>query len=170
MKQLLKLMSLLSLLWFNSLAFAGSTTSPVQSTAKLTSTCVLSATSINFGDITQTGATSTNKWATGNIQVLCTKNSSYSINLNGGTKPGTWRYMTGNSSAATVAYTVCQSQSFNGSFPGGPGCVTPWWQRYGQVNGTGTGALQTYNAYGVTPTGFYNPDSYVDTITATVSY
>jgi spore coat protein U-like protein len=157
-------------------AYAGTTTASSKATATLGSNCSISATGINFGSITQSGS-SQQLWAPsqGNISVLCTNKTTYKIALNmGSNKTGDSRYLVGNAAGQSVLYTICQSASFSGTLGNGGSCALTWRTSTSGVDieksGTGTGAIQSYPMYGIVNTGYYTPDTYSDTITATLTY
>lgn len=170
------LVSLLVTLAAQTGAYAGTTTASAKATATLGSNCSISATGINFGSITQNGSTQ-GLWAPsqGNISVLCTNKTTYKIALNMGVnKTGDSRYLVGNNSGQAVLYTICQSASFSGTLGNGGSCALTWRTSSSGVDieksGTGTGAVQSYPMYGIVNTGYYTPDTYSDTITATLTY
>lgn len=150
-------------------------TSNTKATAQLVAACNISATNINFGNIASTGGTQTLWSSPGNVQVLCNKNASYNIQLNAGVNmSGSYgRQLKGSVSGDLLHYAICPTQSFSGSWSTGQ-CTAGAWFTGGPfnypINGTGTGTAQNYPTYGAIPAGFYTPDNYFDTITATINF
>lgn len=157
-------------------AHAGTNTASTKATATLGSNCSISATGINFGSITQNGS-SQQLWAPsqGSLSILCTNKTTYKIALNMGVNSANdARYLVGDNSGQQVVYTICQSASFSGTLGNGGGCALTWRTSSSGVNiqktGTGNGTMQTIPMYGIVNTGYYIPDTYSDTITATLTY
>lgn len=174
MKFITKILLLLILDFFISLNIsqAGNLTTTNKATAILSSTCSITGTNVDFGNLTANN-TPTTLWATGGVQTLCSKNASYSIQLSLGNNvdSNNWRRMIGASSGTMIQYTLCQTQSSGGTFGTATGgCTVAWRGTQYPKNATGTGAIQNFPVYGWSSTGFYTPDTYSDTITATISY
>ena len=139
---------------------AATATTTFQVTATVQATCLISATNLAFGTYTgvQIAATST-------ISITCTNTSPYNVGLNPGTAPGatvTTRKMTG-PGGALLAYALYQDA----------GHTINWGQTVGTDTeaGTGNGSAQALTVNGLLTAGqFVTPGSYVDTITATVTY
>lgn len=151
---------------------AGSIATNNKAIAILSSTCSITGTNVDFGNLTAI-ITPTTLWATGGVQILCSKNAAYSIQLSLGNNvdPNNWRRMIGASSGALIQYTLCQTQSSGGTFGTATGgCTVAWRGAQYPKSATGTGAIQNFPVYGWSSTGFYTPDTYSDTITATISY
>jgi spore coat protein U-like protein len=132
------------------------TTSTFQVTATVASSCIVTATSLAFGNYTlaQLDNSST-------ITATCTNGTTYTIDLDVGNFSGattTTRRMTG-PSAAGLSYSL-----FSDS-----GRTTNWGNATGSwVSGTGTGAAQVLTVYGRIPanqTALIG--SYTDTVTVT---
>lgn len=174
MRSIIKILLLLILDFFISLniAQAGSITTNNKATATLISTCSITGINVDFGNLTATN-TPTTLWATGGVQALCSKNANYSIQLSLGNNvdPNNWRRMIGASNGAMIQYTLCQTQSSSGTFgTASGGCTVAWRGTQYPKNATGTGSIQSFPVYGWSSTGFYTPDTYSDTITATITY
>lgn len=154
--------------------YAGTATGSTKATAKLSSFCTITAQPINFGNVA--GPTNNLYSSQSNVSVLCTKNSSYTITLNLGinTQGQTTRNMIGATSGQIVNYMICKTPSMSGTWGVNDQCAQPWFSigatNYYTVTGTGTGVNQSYPMYGVVQTGYYTPDNYSDTITATINY
>ena len=153
--------------------FAAQTTATPKATATLAKSCTISATGIDFGNVTGSSHT---QWApsAGNIGVLCSNQTAYTIALNMGLDNISHsRNMVGTNSGQTITYTVCQTQSFSGTFGSGGSCGKTW-RTDTDVSvtyaGTGNGFLQNIPTYGIINSGYYTPDTYSDTITATITY
>lgn len=144
----------------------------LQPILSLVSTCSISSTDIAFGNLTASG-TPANNWAIGTISAKCTRNTSYNIQLNYGTSvdSNNYRRMTGTTSGEKFIYTVCKDKTTSGSVWGvDAGCGVPWRGSTYPVTSSGTGNLQTFTMYALTKTNFYVPDTYTDTMTATLVY
>lgn len=156
-------------------ANAGSITASTKASATLQGVCTISTSGISFGNIASSGTAQTMYAATpGNVQVLCTKGTSYAIQLNAGVnETNSGRRLRGATSGDLIMYAICATNSFSGSWATGQ-CTAGAWFSDGSynypINSTGTGAMQNFPAYGVIQTGYYTPDTYSDTITATISY
>jgi spore coat protein U-like protein len=174
MKTFIVSCALLSLAAFNSSANAGTATGLTKATATLASFCSMTAQPINFGNVA--GPTNNQYSSQSNVSVLCTKNSSYTITLNLGvnTQGQTTRNMIGAKSGQILNYMICRTPSMSGTWGVNDQCAQPWFSigatNYYTVTGTGTGTSQSYPMYGVVQTGYYTPDNYSDTITATINY
>ena len=156
---------------FMSPSFAANVNNNFQSSAALSSNCLLTASDINFGQMLLGGQTT---YANGSLSILCTKNTSYNIALTFGHPDTTGPYLNGKPNDGVLIgknsgdkedYAV--TSTLNGSYS---------WGLQGAVNGVGTGAMQTWTTYGVLTTGYNGtskyptPDTYSDSITVTVSY
>lgn len=150
-----------------SVAHAGSASANVQSTAKIGSVCTIATNTINFGNIAQQGSSPAYTVQTENFQMLCTKNSAYTIQIDDGANTANnTRYMVGAVSGQKIQYGICSQDM------GVMACnaQTAWNPQVAPHAFTGTGAMQTINAYVSTNTGYYVPDTYSDTATVTVAY
>ena len=154
---------------------AGTTTATTQAIAKLQGMCTIATTGISFGNIVAQGSSQlVYSPSAGNVQVLCTKNTSYSIQLGAGAhETNSGRRLKGVNSGDLIMYAICSTPSFTGSWSTGQ-CTAGAWFTDGTFNypvtSNGTGSLQNFPIYGVIQTGYYTPDNYSDTITATISY
>lgn len=148
----------------SSLAQTTNLTATTTASASLANVCYVSSTDVNFGTITAstTGATS----ATGNLGVLCTKGTSYSIVISLGNNGD--RMLKGSTSGQLLYYSICQKPGWSNA--GGSSCTTgPWLTGYPYTS-VGTGALQNIPVYGYVPNGYYTPDNYSDTEVVTLTY
>lgn len=157
-------------------ADAGTITASTKATATISSSCQITATNINFGEL---GGAAQLVWSpsNGNVSVLCSNNASYTIQLNSGVNNGSAssRYMVGQKSGDKILYIICKTASFSGTWgQAGGQCTNGPWYTQGSFNypvtGKGTGVIQNYPTYGGVQSGYYTPDTYTDTITATITY
>jgi spore coat protein U-like protein len=123
---------------------------------------VQSTATLNFGS---DGVLDANNDATTTLGIQCTQNTAYTVGLSAGVGSGATvaaRKMTG-SGVPTVTYSLYRDA----------GRTLVWGTTIGTdtVAGTGNGAVQSVTVYGrVPPQTTPPPDTYVDTITATVTY
>jgi spore coat protein U-like protein len=125
--------------------------------------CNISASGITFGP---SGVLTSALFANGAVTAQCTSSASYSIALNAGTTVGgslSDRRMVGMTSSAVVHYQLYTSGSYATVWGDGTTGST--------VGGVGNGSNQTYQVFGnvavqTTP----KPDTYNDTVTATITY
>jgi spore coat protein U-like protein len=122
--------------------------------------CIVTATALAFGSYNGTAVN-----ASSTITVTCTNTTTYTVGLNAGLTTSatvTTRQMGITQPAGGLNYSL-----LTGSYTGSNwGNTTGSW-----VSGTGNGAAQPLTVYGVLPANQYvTPGSYVDTITATVTY
>ena len=123
-------------------------------------TCLVSASSMNFGAYTGTALN-----ATSAISVNCTNSTPYNVGLSAGLAPGATvnnRRMVGPGSAL-LSYAL--SSSSQG--------IVNWGKTVGAdtVAGTGNGTPQALSVHGLISAGqFITTGAYSDTITVTVSY
>lgn len=136
-------------------SLAATATAPIAVSATVVATCVISATNMGFGNYTGLVAT-----ATSTVTVQCTNTTPYTVSLNAGTSSGstvTARKMTG-AAGVYLNYGLYSDASYQTNF------VTT-------ASITGNGAAQPITVYGSVPAGQYvAPNTYTDTITATVTY
>lgn len=158
-------LSLATLSFYSTSSLAGTVTGNMQSTASVGSNCVVGATNINFGTMTLNAV---RNYANGNINVLCTNKSAYTITLSFNTQdPNNVGngLMTGSAHGDVIVYSITSTPA--GSYA---------WGLQKAVTGTGNGQTQNYPTYGVALTGIEGhsaypvPDSYSDMVTATISY
>jgi spore coat protein U-like protein len=162
---------LASLALFSEVAQAGTQNANMQSSAILGSTCSISAMTVNFGDLSQKTASPQIVSETETFQALCTKGTAYTIQIDDGANTsGNNRYMIGANSGNLIQYGICYTNVVS---------VSPWSCESGSDSWnptvpahafTGTGTTQSINAYVFSPTGYYVPDTYSDTTTATLSF
>jgi spore coat protein U-like protein len=165
--------AIISIASLESQTMAGNTTASTKATATITGSCQISATNVNFGELSATSGSPASLWATGGVQAQCTKNSSYNVQLSMGNNAdaNNWRRMTGANSGALIQYTLCQTQGATGVVgSANGGCNVPWRGTSFPLTSTGTGATQTFPVYGWSSTGFFTPDTYTDSIVATINF
>ncbi|HUN83565.1 MAG TPA: spore coat protein U domain-containing protein [Terracidiphilus sp.] len=136
-------------------SFAVTATAPIAVSATVVATCAISATNMGFGNYTGVVAT-----ATSTVTVQCTNSTPYTVSLNAGTSSGstvTARKMTG-AAGVYLNYGLYSDATYQTNF------VTT-------ASITGNGNTQPITVYGSVPAGQYvAPNTYTDTITATVTY
>ena len=146
---------------------ATTTTTTFAVTATVQATCSATATTLAFSPYTPGGGVIANN---STISVKCTKNTPYTIALNGGTTTGgtiTQRLM--GSGANTLQYNLFTTAAFAQVFGDGSGTSKT-------VAGTGAGVAtaNTVTVFGQLPDSATNqaavPGNYTDTITVTVTY
>src|SRR4029077_10267178 len=130
-------------------------------TATVSSTCNVSATTVNFG---AQGVLAGNKDAQGTLSIQCSPSLPYTVSLNGGSSGAadpTQRKMS--FSGANVTYGLYQDVSRS----------LPWGSTVGinTTSGTGSGVTQTQTVYGRVPSQTTpKPGTYTDSVIATVGY
>lgn len=139
-------------------AAAAVATNTIGVSATVVATCLVSTTSMAFGNYT--GAISS---ATSTVSITCTNTTPYAVGLSAGLSTGatvTARSMTGPTSAL-LGYGLFSDTDH----------MTNWGDTTATVAGTGNGASQAITVYGQIPAAEYvAPGAYTDTITATVTY
>jgi spore coat protein U-like protein len=148
-------------------AGSATTTATFAVTETVQATCSTTATTLAFAAYTPgAGAISNNS----TISVKCTKNTPYTISLNGGTTTGgtvAQRLMA--SGANTLQYNLFTTATFSQIFGDGTGTSKT-------VAGTGAGVAtaSAVTVFGQLPDNAANqtavPGSYTDTVTVTVTY
>jgi spore coat protein U-like protein len=148
-------------------AQAGTATTTFAVTATVQSTCAATATALAFPTYTPGGGAVTQS---STVSVKCTKNSPYTVALNGGaTTGGTVAQRLMASGTNTLQYNLYTTNTY----------ATVWGDGTGSsVTQAGTGAgvatANTLTVYGQLPDSATNqaavPASYTDTVTVTVSY
>jgi len=137
-------------------AQAGTATATFAVTATVQATCSVTATPMAFGTYIPTAAST----STSTVSVTCTNGTPATFLLNAGTATGatvTNRSMV--SGAVLLGYGLYSDAAHTANF----GATAT------AVNGTGSAVVTT--VYGQVPAGQYvAPNTYTDTITATVSY
>ncbi|MFJ1268473.1 spore coat U domain-containing protein [Legionella lytica] len=146
--------------------YAATATTTFQVTATVLKACVVSATTVAFGTYNPVGGTPTT--ATGTITTTCTNTTTYTTGLSAGTSSGatvTTRKMTGQTTSSNLLpYGLYQDSAHTVNWGNTPGTDTP-------AAVTGNGAAQNATVYGQIAAGTAAPiDTYLDTITVTVTY
>jgi len=156
------------------ISYADSATATFSTSAQLTSSCVISAENLEFGDITPTGTAAQWGTATSSISVRCSNKTSYSIYQGWGTNGSeTARLLKGATSRATIRYFLCTA-------PGNSGdqCLSGklWWP-YGftgshtnKISDVGDGSEKTHTVYGNILKKYINADNYSDTVTTQIVF
>ncbi len=148
-------------------ANSATTTTTFAVTETVLATCSATATTLAFSAYTPGAGAQANN---GTISVKCTKNTPYTIALNGGTTAGgtiAQRLMA--AGANTLQYNLFTTAAFGQIFGDGSGASKT-------VAGTGAGVAtaNTVTVFGQLPDSAANqaavPGSYSDTITVTVTY
>lgn len=162
-----KFILLISALFINS-SFAGQTTNHFSSNVSLAASCSISADTFDFGDLTAVGSPSTIS-KTLSLNVLCTRNSSFSVLLDSGSNhdASNNRFMKATNSSDLIQYGICKTLVF-GTSP--YYCGSPWWGSSYTYTATGTGKPQIISGYIFSRTGFYKPDNYSDTVITTILF
>ena len=141
-------------------AAAADSTTDFQVRVTITSTCnagAVTATDVDFGSVS---SSATDVTATGQLQVLCTSGTAYTVALDNGDNAaaGSRQMVSGGN---VLPYGLYRSA----------GTTEPWTALPGQVHtGTGTGTVQQIPVYGVLPSANVPAGAYVDTVTATLTY
>jgi spore coat protein U domain-containing protein, fimbrial subunit CupE1/2/3/6 len=151
------------LLWASAASAQTYATGQFTVTITIQSTCTVdtSSSDIDFGS---QGLLTTDLTDTSTIGVECTDGTDYTLGLDAGTGTGATvaaRKMTG-SGSNTVTYSLYQDSGYS----------TVWGDTSGNwQSGTGSGGTDTYTIYAKVPAQTTPaPDTYTDTITATVTY
>lgn len=139
---------------------AGSQQIPLAVSATVLSNCSISTTAMGFGSYT--GAVNN---ATSAFTITCSSGSSYTVGLDAGLTTGasvTTRQMGISQPAGGLNYALYSNS----------GMTTNWGNTSGSwVSGLGTGSAQTITVYGqISANQFVPIGSYVDTVTATITY
>jgi len=144
----------------------------IQITSQATDNCTLSATPLNFGNISDVGSVKQARNAQSNIQVSCSNGKVYTLYLGDGNNR-----VSGNglrqmaNGKALLPYQVYQDVAHTQVWDGGTGNTLTGGK--GGVNGVGNGSNQSINVYGMIPAGTKVPGtagSYTDTLVITVAY
>lgn len=136
---------------------------PFAVTSNVVNNCNISTTSMSFGS---SSALTSALTATSTISVQCTSGDAWELALNGGSTSGsvTARKMTGASYGSTVSYQLYTNSARSTIWGDGTSSTS-------MATGTGTGAATTVTVYGTVPAqATPRPDSYSDTVTATISF
>lgn len=146
-------------------AFAATATGTLSVTASVSATCTVGAASLAFGSYDPSSASPLQISTT--IPVTCTDGTSYQVGLSAGAGATTTsRSMTGVTSGNTtpLAYGLYQDAGYTTNWGNTPGTDTP-------AAAIGTGSTVLIPVYGeIAPGQYVPPDSYSDTVVATVTY
>jgi len=136
-------------------------------TATVASSCVVGASSLSFGSITSAAIQAGNIDATGTVTVNCTTGTPYTVGLGVGAGSGATfasRKMTSGAPITLLNYTIYTQT----------GRTTVWGDGTATsvtVPGTGSGAVQSIDAYGRILSGQTVPAlTYNDTVSVTITY
>jgi spore coat protein U-like protein len=149
------------------LAKSATTTTTFAVTATVASTCSATATALSFGAYTPgSGALANNS----TISVKCTKNTPFTVALNGGsTAGGTVAQRLMASGANHLQYNLYTTAGFATVFGDGTGT-----SQTEAGTGSGVATANSFTVYGQLPDNATNqaaiPGSYSDTITVTITY
>lgn len=136
-------------------SLAATASAPIAVSATVVATCVIAATNMGFGNYTGVVAT-----ATSTVTVQCTNTTPYTVSLDAGKSSGatiTGRKMTG-VAGVYLNYGLYSDATYQTNFAS-------------TASITANGAAQLLTVYGSVPAGQYvAPNTYTDTITATVTY
>ncbi|WP_322024258.1 spore coat U domain-containing protein [Burkholderia sp. BCC1977] len=136
---------------------------PFSVTANVVNNCNISTTPMSFGNASVLTAALT---ATSTISVQCTSGDAWQLALNGGSTSAsvTARQMKGAAYGATVGYQLYTDSARSTIWGDGTSSTS-------MVTGTGTGAAAAVTVYGKVPVQTTpRPDTYSDTVTATISF
>jgi len=142
-------------------AATATSTSTFTVSATVKSTCLITANNLAFG--VHTGVPLN---GTSTILVTCTNTTPYNVGLGVGAATGatvTTRKMTATAPIATLSYALFRDAAMS----------LNWGQTLATdtLAGTGNGAAQTLTVYGQVAAGQYvAPNSYTDTVLATITY
>lgn len=165
----MKFISIFSLLMLFNISFADTTNITAKATSKLASSCRIDVDDLNFGVIGNTVGESTP--STTNVNILCTRGTSYSVVVSLGTQGGgTSRVMKGISKGDTFSYSICQKEGWMYQQVNGTRCSVKAWYSDVPLTSTGTGINQIFTMYGYALNGYYTPDNYTDTASVTITY
>lgn len=148
-------------------ANSATTTTTFAVSETVQATCSATATALAFSAYTPGGGAIANN---GTISVKCTKNTPYTIALNGGaTAGGTIVQRLMASGANTLQYNLFTTAAFSQVFGDGSGT-----SKTVAGTGAGVGTAATVTVFGQLPDSAANqaaiPGNYTDTITVTVTY
>lgn len=158
-----KILAALCLALISSHSYAGMTSTSIQVTATLNPTCAITSAKIDFGliGIVTSNATSSNS----NLSVKCSNQLAYTIIFSGGNQGN--NTMKGSDKGEFIPYALCQAEGWRLS-GSSIACTKTWINT--ALTGMGNGKLQSYTVYAYVLNGFYTPDNYSDTVTASISY
>jgi spore coat protein U domain-containing protein, fimbrial subunit CupE1/2/3/6 len=143
-------------------ANATTTTTTFQTKVTIAASCIIGgASTLDFGS---PGLLNANVDQTSTIQIQCSNTTPFNIGLNQGVNgPSVTNRLMKGSGSATVQYSLYSDS----------GRTTNWGNTIGTdtVVSSGTGATQSFTVYGrIPPQTTPAPDTYIDTITVTVTY
>jgi len=142
---------------------AATTSASFPVNATISSTCSLSATGIDFGEVGTEGVTTSQTDSTGTITVTCTTGGAYSIALDNGLH-NVAAQRNAQSGSNTLAYDLYKDS----------GRGTVWTGAAAPVTGTGNAAAQDITVYGRIAAGLpfsaTNGTPYADTVLVTLTY
>lgn len=169
MKRFIFILSLLALsLVFAGTAYAGTATSTLGISGTVQTTCEISTTAVDFGNIVQDSVTPT--YANGDVSVTCVEGIAYVIDLDYGMHyGGDGRYIADSGNTHGIAYYLYKDSGYLNEWgDSGHANTYPWGSGLGD---TGTGGAQSHTVYGslgpIPPT---YADTYTDTVTVTVYF
>lgn len=144
-------------------SFGASTGTNIQVQATLNPTCSISSQNLAFGLI---GVSSGNVTSTSaNLSLKCSNKLAYTVGISSGLYGNST--MKGSSKGDFVNYALCKQTGY--SITGTTiNCNSSWISS--TLTGTGNGTNQSYQMTGYILNGFYTPDNYSDTVTATIWY
>lgn len=148
-------------------ANAATATGVMTVTATVASSCTVGTSTLAFGSVTSAAIQAGNIDATGSVTVNCTTGSAYTVTLGAGAGTGATfasRKMTSGAPVTLLNYSIYTTA----------GRATVWGEGTAAsvtVAGTGSGAVQTIDAFGRIFSGQTVPAlTYTDTVAVTVTY
>lgn len=152
-----------SAVMLSSSLFAATETTSFTVSATVTDVCQnLTAGNINFGNYNPLASSDTD--STGDIQVTCTNNTSYSVSLSSGSSGSYSSRELSDGGSNTLNYNLFTSSDYNSVWGDGTGSSST-------VNQTGSGSQDTITVYGrITAGQSVAQASYSDTINVTITY
>ena len=157
-------------LLISDIGYKATATTTFQVTATVLKACTVSATTVAFGNYTPAGGAITN--AASAVSINCTKGTTYTTALNGGTTTGgtvAQRLMV-NGVINTLQYNLYTTNANTTVWGDGTGTSVT---QAGTGNGMGVAAT-AFTLYGLLPDSATNqnapPGAYTDTVTVTVTY
>ena len=148
-------------------AFAAQTTGTFQVKMQIIDQCVFTTGGLSDIDFGTQGVLTAPLTITTSITVQCTSNTAYNVGLDAGNSSGaptvTTRKMSGAFASQTVSYSLYRNAGLTQNWGNTPGTDTN--------GGTGTGAAVVFPLFALVPAQTTpQAGSYVDTITATITY
>ena len=144
-------------------SFAASTGANIQVQATLNPTCSISSQNLSFGLIGVSSGNVTS--ASANLSLKCSNKLAYTVGISSGLYGNST--MKGSSKGDSINYALCKQTgySISGTMVN---CNNSWISS--TLTGTGNGTNQSYQMTGYILNGFYTPDNYSDSVTATIWY